>query len=404
MTRLLEDDALRLLRKAGISVPDFETVKTVDAAVDATQWLGGRAVLKALIPAGGRGKAGAVRLVESPDEAGAFAASLLGQEILHYPVTELLVSAPVDIAREVFVSFAFDSETKRPVLLFSANGGVDIETILDKHPASLIRQPLSLLTGFSKTDARALTESAGLSKTAAKNVAKVLAVLWQLFIEREAELLEVNPLVLAPNSLVTAPTAVLNLDEQAMARHDDLSVATNRIRTNGWRPLTELELEMREIDATDIGSSIRFNEFPEGDIALMVSGGGTGMSALDSVYQAGGRPACTMDITPGQIEEKTYLATKAIVSRPNVKGLLAGSPFINFIPVDIKVRGTMRALEELKIDPTKFPIVFRFDGPNIDVAKECAAALPGICFLDAATPMEEAAIEIVKRTYGTDAL
>ena len=98
------------------------------------------------------------------------------------------------------------------------------------------------------------------------------------------------------------------------------------------------------------------------------------------------------------------MATKAIVSRPNVKGLLAGSPFINFIPVDIKVRGTMRALEELKIDPTEFPIVFRFDGPNIGAAKECSAALPGICFLDAATPMEEAAIEIVKRTYGTDAL
>ena len=402
MTRLLEDDSLRLLREAGILIPDFETVTTAEAAVDATQRLGGCAVLKALIPAGGRGKAGAVRLVESPNEAGAFAASLLGQEILHYPVTELLVSAPVDIAREIFVSFAFDSETKKPVLLFSAKGGVDIETVLDKHPASLIRQPLSLLTGFSKTDAHALTEAAGLSEPMAKNVAKVLAILWQVFTEHEAELLEVNPLVLAPNSLVTAPTAVLNLDEQAMARHDDLTVAADRIRTNGWRPLTELELEMRKIDATDISSSIRFNEFPEGDIALMVSGGGTGMSALDAVYQAGGRPACTMDITPGQIEEKTYLATKAIVSRPNVKGLLAGSPFINFIPVDIKVRGTMRALEELKIDPTEFPIVFRFDGPNIDAAKECAAALPGICFLDAATPMEDAAIEVVKRTYGSN--
>lgn len=404
MTRLLEDDSLRLLRKAGILVPDFETVTTVDAAFDATQRLGGCAVLKALIPAGGRGKAGAVRLLESPDEAGVFAASLLGQEILHYPVTELLVSAPVDIAREIFVSFTFDSETNKPFLLFSAEGGVDIETILDKHPASLIRQPLSLLTGFSKFDAAAVTETSGLSETAAKNLATALLSLWQVFTEHEAELLEVNPLVLAPDGLVMAPTAVLNLDEQAMARHGDLIVAADRIRTNGWRPLTELELEMREIDATDIGSSIRFNEFPEGDIALMVSGGGTGMSALDAVYQAGGRPACTMDITPGQIEEKTYLATKAILSRPNVKGLLAGSPFINFIPVDIKVRGTMRALEELNVDPRTFPIVFRFDGPNIASAKKCAAALPGICFLDAATPMEDAAIEVVKRTYGSNIL
>ncbi|HAT36380.1 MAG TPA: hypothetical protein DCS82_11725, partial [Rhodospirillaceae bacterium] len=322
------------------------------------------------------------------------------QTVLHYPVTEILVSAPIEIERELFVSFAFDSDTRKPVLLFSADGGVDIEIILTDRPGSLISRPISLSVGLDKNEALAVVHQAGLSGTPADAVATALVALWQIFTKREAELLEVNPLVLTPDGRAVAPTAVINLDEQAMPRHDDLIAAADRIRTNGWRPLTELEWEMRRIDATDPGSSIRFNEFPDGDIALMVSGGGTGMSALDALYRAGGRPACTMDITPGRIEEKTYLATKAILSRPNVKGLLAGSPFINFIPVDVKVRGTMRALEELAIDPTEFPIVFRFDGPNIDEAKQCAAELPGICFFDAATPMEDAATEIVRRTYG----
>ena len=388
------------MHEAGLEVPHFETIASAEASAKATTALGDKAILKALIPAGGRGKAGAVRLANSPYEAETIANELLGQTVLHYPVTEILVSAPIEIERELFVSFAFDSDTRKPVLLFSADGGVDIEIILTDRPGSLISRPISLSVGLDKNEALAVVHQAGLSGTPADAVATALVALWQIFTKREAELLEVNPLVLTPDGRAVAPTAVINLDEQAMPRHDDLIAAADRIRTNGWRPLTELEWEMRRIDATDPGSSIRFNEFPDGDIALMVSGGGTGMSALDALYRAGGRPACTMDITPGRIEEKTYLATKAILSRPNVKGLLAGSPFINFIPVDVKVRGTMRALEELAIDPTEFPIVFRFDGPNIDEAKQCAAELPGICFFDAATPMEDAATEIVRRTYG----
>jgi succinyl-CoA synthetase beta subunit len=399
MPRLLEDDALRLLGEAGLDVPPFETVAQAEDARAAAERLGGRTVIKALIPAGGRGKVGAVKLAGTPDEAHDIAAGLLGKTVLNYPVTEVLVGAPVEIAREIFASIAFDSETKRPVLLLSAEGGVDIETILEQHPDTLLSVPLSLLDGFSEKDAASAAAKAGLSGKAADNVARALSQLWTVFAAREAEMVEINPLVLRPDDTVSVPTAVINLDEQAMARHQDLAAAADRIRTNGWRPLTELEWEMRAIDATDPGSSIRFNEFPDGDIAILVSGGGTGMSALDGVYAAGGRPACTMDITPGRIEEKTYLATKAVLQRPNVKALFAGSPFINFIPVDIKVRGTMKALRELGIDPKIFPIVFRFDGPNIDEAKALAAELPGIVFFDAATPMEDAAEAAVRLAY-----
>jgi succinyl-CoA synthetase beta subunit/citryl-CoA synthetase large subunit len=168
--------------------------------------------------------------------------------------------------------------------------------------------------------------------------------------------------------------------------------------TNGWRPFTPMERRMREIDRTDPGSAIRFNEFEDGDVAFMVTGGGAGLLAFDAILRAGGKPATTFDITPGRVEEKMYLATRAILSRPGLKGLIAGGNISNFIPIDVKVRGVMRALKELGVDPATFPVVFRFDGPANETAKALAAELPGIEYLDGATSIEDAVRRIVERT------
>jgi succinyl-CoA synthetase beta subunit/citryl-CoA synthetase large subunit len=130
----------------------------------------------------------------------------------------------------------------------------------------------------------------------------------------------------------------------------------------------------------------------------MVTGGGAGLLALDAIRKLGGKPATTFDITPGKVEEKMYLATKAILSRPGLKGLIAGGNITNFIPIDVKVRGVMRALIELKVDPKKFPVVFRFAGPGVEVAKRLAAQLPGIEFYDASTSIENAVRRIVDLT------
>ena len=155
---------------------------------------------------------------------------------------------------------------------------------------------------------------------------------------------------------------------------------------------------MREIDRTDPGSAIRFNEFEDGDIAFMVTGGGAGLLAFDAILRFGGKPATTFDITPGRVEEKMYLATVAILSRPGLKGLIAGGNISNFIPIDVKVRGVIRALKELRVDPATFPVVFRFDGPANETAKSLAAELPGIDYLDGRSSIEDAVRRIVERT------
>jgi succinyl-CoA synthetase beta subunit len=381
-------------------VPPYHVVAGAEQAAEATRWLGGTSVLKALIPVGGRGKAGAIQMARSPEDAQALAGEMLRQTVLCFPVEQLLVSAPVEIEREIFVAITFDSMSRKPIVLFSAQGGIDVEAILARDPASLIQRPFALSQGLQPFAAREIAAAAGLQGKTLLAVADVLVRLWQVFWALEAQTLEVNPLALTADGQVIAPSGVILLDDQAAFRHPELESVIDPGLTNGWRPLTPLERRMREIDATDPGSSIRFNEFEDGDIAFMVTGGGAGLLALDAMLRYGGRPATTFDITPGRVEEKMYLATGAILAKPGLKGLLAGGNISNFIPIDVKVRGVVRALQELAVDPAAFPVVFRFDGPANEAARRAAAALPGIEYYDGATPIEDAVRRIVERTQG----
>lgn len=398
MARLLEHDALTLLEQSGIPVPRFQVVSTPEAAREAATRLGSPVVLKALIPAGGRGKAGAIRMAQGPGQAFGQARELLGRTILNFPVGELLVSERLRIAREFFVSLTFDSMSRKPVVLFSSLGGVDVETILQEDPARLIETPIDISLGLQPFQAKEIAEGAGLRGKILMETAKVLVGLYRMFCQFDAQTVEVNPLVLNDEDRISAPTAVIVVDDQALFRHPELEGIADPDRTNGWRPLTALEKRIRAIDKIDASSAIRFNEFEDGDIAFMITGGGSGFLAFDLIKRLGGKPATTFDITPGRVEEKMYLATKAILSRPGLKGMIAGGNITNFIPIDVKVRGVMRALKELEVDPNKFPVVFRFAGPGVEVAKKLASEIPGIEFYDAATSLEGAVQRIVELT------
>ena len=398
MARLLEHHALDLLKQVGVPVPPFRVVSTPEAAREAATRLGSPVVLKALIPVGGRGKAGAIRMAQTPGEAFDQAQELLGRTILNFPVRELLVSEEVRIAKEFFVSLTFDSMSRKPVVLFSSLGGIDVETILEKDPEKLVQVPVDICVGLQPFQAREIAESAGLKGRILMETAQVLMGLYRVFRQFDAQTVEVNPLALTDEDRIVAPSAVVVIDDQALFRHPELDGIADPERTNGWRPLTDLERQIRDIDKTDASSAIRFNEFEEGDIAFMITGGGSGFLALDLIQRLGGKPATTFDITPGRVEEKMYLATKAILSRPGLKGMIAGGNITNFIPIDVKVRGVVRALKDLKVDPRKFPVVFRYAGPGVEVAKEMASELPGIEFYDAATSLEDAVRRIVELT------
>ena len=398
MARLLEHHALDLLKQVGVPVPPFRVVSTPEAAREAATRLGSPVVLKALIPVGARGKAGAIRMAQTPGEAFDQAQELLGRTILNFPVRELLVSEEVRIAKEFFVSLTFDSMSRKPVVLFSSLGGIDVETILEKDPEKLVQVPVDICVGLQPFQAREIAESAGLKGRILMETAQVLMGLYRVFRQFDAQTVEVNPLALTDEDRIVAPSAVVVIDDQALFRHPELDGIADPERTNGWRPLTDLERQIRDIDKTDASSAIRFNEFEEGDIAFMITGGGSGFLALDLIQRLGGKPATTFDITPGRVEEKMYLATKAILSRPGLKGMIAGGNITNFIPIDVKVRGVVRALKDLKVDPRKFPVVFRYAGPGVEAAKKMASELPGIEFYDAATSLEDAVRRIVELT------
>jgi succinyl-CoA synthetase beta subunit len=403
VARLLEDHSLGLLEAAGVPVAPYRAVGAPSEAEAAARALGGPVVVKALVPAGGRQKAGGVVRVESPAVAAAAAEKLLGGMLGHFPVTRVLVQACVDIREEYFCAFTFDSATRGPAVLFSAEGGVDIEDLVRDRPGALVTWPVEPASELAAFVGREIAEAAGLGGQRLVDVAETLARLYRVFRDNDAFLVEVNPLAVDESGRVVAPSAVVVVDEQADFRHPEWTGLVDPAGSNGWRPLTALERAVRDIDATDPGSAIRFNEFEEGSIACMMTGGGSGLVTFDHLRRLGETPATTFDITPGRVEEKMYLATKAILSRPGLRGLVAGGNISNFIPIDVKVRGVVRALTELGVDARRFPVVFRYAGPGVESAREIAAQVPGLEFLDERASLEEAVERIVARIRASGA-
>ena len=396
MARVLEHHALTLLRAGGIATPDIRVVSDEEAARAAARELGGRVVVKALIPAGGRGKAGAVRMVPDADAAADATADLLGREVLHFPVHSVLISAPVAIEREFFVSIAFDSQSRRPIVLCSATGGVDVEDTSSDDPASMVRRTVDPTLGLRPFEAREIANDIGLRSAAAAAFATTLEKLYALFVQIDALTLEINPLALVAGNAFVAASCVLVTDDLAAFRHPELEGIADPDITNGWRPLTNMEHRMRAIDREDPDSPIRFNEFPDGEIAFMAMGGGAGFFALDTMLALGGKPATTFDITPGRFEAKLRAAVAVVAARPGLRGFFAGGNISNFMPIDMRVRAIVDGLRDAGVDPATMPVVFRFDGPRIEEAKAIASSLPGIRFSDAATTLDEAVAQIVE--------
>src|SRR5690606_35665590 len=196
MARLLEHHTLELLGRGGVAVPRFRVVASPEEAAEAAAALGGGVVIKALIPVGGRGKAGAIRTADGPEQAAVVAGELLGRTVLNFPIERLLVSEPVAIAEELFLSITFDSMSRRPIVLFSARGGIEVEAILERDPDSLIQRPLAPSQGLQPFLARETVVAAGLRGKTVLAVADVLVRLWRIFAALEAQTLEINPLAL----------------------------------------------------------------------------------------------------------------------------------------------------------------------------------------------------------------
>ena len=396
MPRVFEDRAKALLSDAGVAIPRGRSVTTPADAAEAARGIGGPVMVKALIPAGKRGKAGAILAADTPGEAEEVARKLLGRVVHHFPVRRLLVEEKVAIAQEWYLSVAFDSGSRGPLVMFSTEGGVEIEALLQENPDALKRLEVDILEGLSEERCISFLRAMGVHGEGLYRAALAIEACYALFRKSDARLLEVNPLVLTDTQDVLAAACVLDLDADALFRHPELEALLDEDSGGGWRPPTPVEARVAEIDAgIPPFNTARFTEIEDGEIALMWSGGGGGLYLLDTMARLGGKPATAFDITPGPLEEKYFEITKEILRMPNVKGVLAGSNITSFSRVQLKVRAIARAVEETGVDLAKFPFIVRFAGAGGEEAREIAAGCPGLQYLGDEVTLEEAAERIV---------
>lgn len=347
MVDLLEHQGKYLLRQAGIAVPRGILAGSADEAAHAAAQLGGRVVCKAQVPAGKRGKAGAVQLVTGAAEARDVAARLLGTEVGGHRVESVLVEEAVDIAAELYAAILDDPESKGPLVLLSTEGGMDIEAVSATRPDRLHKLAVDIRTGLELTDALALTHRSALPATAAAPVAKTLARLYRVYRDTDANLVEVNPLVLTATDDVVAIDAKVSIDAAAVPRQQHtLDALPGQLPAEAGtaleREAAELGLQLIELD---------------GDVGVLANGAGLTMTTLDAVNHAGGRPANFLEIG-GDAYTKATPALRLVLANPNVRSLLVN--FCGaFARTDVMTEGVLDAIEELK---PGIPIAFTIHG------------------------------------------
>jgi succinyl-CoA synthetase beta subunit len=341
-----EHAAKPLLRAAGIDTPKGRLAASVDEAVAAAQEFG-RCVIKAQVPTGKRGKAGGIKLAASPDEARVAAAAILGMSIGEHRVGKVLVEEQVPIAHEMYAAVLNDPASKGPLLLFSAQGGMDIEEIAERHPDALLRLPIDIRRG---PDPKAIDR--GLAADVPGDRAKLVALLCRLYAAYaagDAELMEINPLVLTTDGRLIALDCKYAMDDSAIPRHAGLA------KSGTPDKLTVLEERGKAL-------GLKFIEL-DGSVGVLANGAGLTMTTMDAVRHFGGSPANFMEIG-GESYTKAKPALELVLSNPRVKCLLVN--FCGaFARTDVMAEGVINAWLDLR---PQIPIFFTIHGTGEDEA------------------------------------
>lgn len=397
MARLLENQSKDLLQKMGVAVPRYGVARDPLEARRMAVDLGKAVVLKALVPVGKRKKAGAIKFAESPAEAETLTKELLGLKVGGYPVEQVLVEERLNITQELYVSLTIDRRQKLPVVIVSSMGGIDVEELSREHPDKITTFHVDPLLGLADYAARQVWAEVGISGKMLQALGSVLVKLYKAFERYDAYLLEVNPLVLTASGEVVAAATVMAVDDSAMYRHPELAGVVQMGTERAWRPLTELERRVVEVNEADpYRGTARYTEMDGGDIGFMCGGGGGSLLLFDALVHYGGRPANYSEFGGNPPEDKVCGLAKGILSKPGVKGLFVAQNITNNTQVDIVARGVIRALEEMKIDPATFPVVVREAGVNEDEARRLFAQAKVEYYGDEVT-MAEAARRMVER-------
>ena len=355
-----EYQAKDLMRKFGIKVLNGKTAKTIDEAVKGAESLGGKVwVVKAQIHAGGRGKAGGVKVAKSLDEVKKYATDILHSTLVTHQtgpegkkVNTLLVEEGCNIAKEFYLGIVLDRNTSKVTFMASKEGGVEIEEVAHKNPDAIVKVAVEPGAGYQPYIGRILSNALGLDATQAKEADAFYRGLYKLYVESDCSIAEINPLVLTGDNQMIALDAKLNFDENALFRHPEIAA---------YRDLTEESA--KEVEASKYGLS--YIEL-DGNIGCLVNGAGLAMATLDIIKLHGGNAANFLDVGGGATKEAVEQAFRIILSDPNVKAILVNI-FGGIMKCDIIAEGVIAAAKAVQL---KVPLVVRLEGTNVELGKK----------------------------------
>lgn len=376
--KLHEYQSKQLFAMRGIPIPKGHVAATAQEARDHTAELGGKAVIKAQVLVGGRGKAGGVKVAKSVSEAEEYAAQILGMTIKGLPVRKVLVDEAANIKTEIYLGVTNDRAAKCPVMMASAAGGVDIEEVAAKTPEKIIRERINPFLGLRDYQARNIASGIGLLRHHWKVFGQIANGLYQTYWETDATLAEINPLVVTGDDKLVALDGKIVLDDNAIYRHSDLA-------------------EMRDIDE-EAPAETEARKYGlsyvklDGEIGCMVNGAGLAMGTMDIISHFGGKPANFLDIGGGADSDKVAAALRIILSDSNVKAVLLNI-FGGITRCDEVARGILKALDDVQ---TTVPMVARLVGTNEAEGRQILASANMIT----ATTLAEAAQKAVAAVKG----
>ena len=378
--KLHEHQAKEIFAHYGIEVPRGILASTPEAARGATQELGGQAVIKAQVHAGGRGQAGGIKVVRSADEAEEVATGFIGQNLvtrqtdaLGVPINSVLVEELADIKKELYVALTVDRGFRGPVMIVSASGGMDIEEVAASSPDDIHTEPIEPVLGLMPYQARRLVARLGLEGAVVRSATQVLNTLYRIFTENDCSLVEINPLIITGDDRVVALDAKLDVEDDSLFRHADLRDLRDRSQEDA--------LEARASDMEIAYVNL------EGSVGCLVNGAGLAMATLDVTNAAGAAPANFLDVGGGADEEKVASAVGIILSDPKVDRVLVNI-FGGILRCDIAARGIVMAFERMN---SELPLIVRMLGTNVDEGKEILGASSlQVTFADTLTEAAEA--------------
>jgi len=380
--KIHEYQAKQILSQFGVQIPRGEVVDTPSKAREIAEKIGPKVVLKAQVHAGGRGKGGGIKLVNTPEETEKLAQEMIGMTLVTHQtgpegklVRRIMVEEALDIDKELYVGIVIDRAKEAPVVMASSEGGVEIEKVAAETPELIFKEYINPAIGFQIFQARKLAFKLGLVGNTLKQAVKFILGLYKVFESVDASLAEINPLLITKQGNVLALDAKINIDDNALLRHPDIK-------------------EMRDFDEEEPleveASKYNLNYIKlDGNVGCMVNGAGLAMATMDLIMHTGGKPANFLDVGGGVSEESVKNAFKILVSDKDVKAALINI-FGGIVRCDLVASGIVKAAKELDL---KVPMVVRLEGTNVELGKKILNE-SGLSFYSASS-MKEAAEKVV---------